>query len=108
MRARPAINDPGLSAPIEAAVAAGFAVQVIPGPSAVIAALLSSGLPTSSFAFKGFPPRKSGQRQRLLESRGRAARDTLIFFESPHRLGQPSWRTPRRCSATGRPPSAWS
>lgn len=81
----PGINDPGYRA-VEAAVGAGFAVQVIPGPSAVIAALLSSGLPTSSFVFKGFPPRKSGQRQRLLEAEGER-QDTLVFFESPHRLG---------------------
>lgn len=80
----PAINDPGFRA-VEAAVAEGFAVQVIPGPSAVIAALLSSGLPTAGFTFKGFAPRKSGQRRRLLETEGQRP-ETLILFESPHRL----------------------
>lgn len=81
----PGVNDPGFRA-IEAATLEGFSVQVVPGPSAVIAALLSSGLPTSSFAFKGFPPRKSGARRRMLEME-RQRPDTLIFFESPHRLG---------------------
>ena len=49
-------------------------------------ALVSSGLPTSSFTFKGFPPRKSGQRCRFLDAE-RESPHTLVLFESPHRLG---------------------
>ena len=80
----PGINDPGYRV-ITAAVEAGLPVQVIPGPSAVITALLCSGLPTAGFAFKGFPPRKSAQRRSLLSAEAERA-ETLIFFESPHRL----------------------
>ncbi len=80
----PGINDPGYRV-ITAAVEAGIPVRVIPGPSAVITALLCSGLPTAGFVFKGFPPRKSAQRRNLLEAEAERA-ETLIFFESPHRL----------------------
>ncbi len=80
----PGINDPGYRA-ISAASEADIPVQVIPGPSAVITALLCSGLPTAGFVFKGFPPRKSAQRRSVLEAEAERA-ETLIFFESPHRL----------------------
>ncbi|MDJ0941986.1 MAG: 16S rRNA (cytidine(1402)-2'-O)-methyltransferase [Kiloniellales bacterium] len=80
----PGVNDPGYRV-ITAAVEADIPVRVIPGPSAVITALLCSGLPTASFVFKGFPPRKSSQRRRLLEAEAERP-ETLIFFESPHRL----------------------
>ena len=80
----PGISDPGYRA-IRLAVESGFRISVLPGPSAVITALLMSGLPSSSFTFKGFPPRKSGARQRFLEAE-RDQPHTLVLFESPHRL----------------------
>ncbi len=80
----PGVNDPGYRV-ITAAIEAEIPVQVIPGPSAVITALLCSGLPTAGFVFKGFPPRKSAQRRSLLEAEAERP-ETLIFFESPHRL----------------------
>jgi 16S rRNA (cytidine1402-2'-O)-methyltransferase len=81
----PGISDPGYRA-VSAAVEAGAAVCVIPGANAVAAALVSSGLPMSSFTFKGFPPRKPGPRRRFLEMEAESPH-TLIFFESPNRLG---------------------
>jgi 16S rRNA (cytidine1402-2'-O)-methyltransferase len=80
----PALSDPGVRL-VSAAVAKGIQVVPIPGPSAVLAALVSSGLPTNQFTFLGFLPRKRGELQRLLEETG-AARRTFIFFESPHRI----------------------
>lgn len=78
----PTVSDPGYRL-VEAAVALGVRVTVLPGPSAVLAALAVSGLPTDRFAFEGFLPR-SGRRAHLA---GLAAeRRTLVFFESPHRL----------------------
>lgn len=78
----PAVSDPGFVL-VETAIAADVAVTAIPGPSAVLTALVLSGLPTDRFAFEGFLPRKGrvGALQALAgESR------TLVFFESPHRL----------------------
>ena len=63
----PGISDPGYRA-VSLAVAENLRMEVIPGPSATTSALLLSGLPSSSFTFKGFPPRKSGQRKRFFES----------------------------------------
>ncbi len=80
----PAISDPGFPL-VEAAVAAGVAVTAIPGPSAVLTALAVSGLPTDRFAFEGFVPRKG--RRAALERLARERR-TLVFFESPHRVGE--------------------
>lgn len=81
----PGISDPGYRI-VSVARDEGMEVEVIPGPSAVTTALLSSGLPTSSFTFKGFPPKKKGQRKRFLELEKDVVH-TLIFFESPHRIG---------------------
>lgn len=81
----PGISDPGYRV-VRDALAGGHDVDVIPGPSAVPTALLLSGLPTSSFTFKGFPPRKSGQRQRFL-ALDRDLPHTLVIFESPFRIG---------------------
>jgi 16S rRNA (cytidine1402-2'-O)-methyltransferase len=67
------------------AIENNFDVKVIPGPSAVLAALALSGLPTDSFAFDGFPPRTSGARDQWYEERAHEVR-TLIIFESPHRV----------------------
>jgi 16S rRNA (cytidine1402-2'-O)-methyltransferase len=60
---------------------------VLPGAGAIEAALLASGLPTSSYTFKGFAPRKSGRRQAFLEAE-RDRPHTLVLFESPHRVGR--------------------
>lgn len=80
----PGIADPGYPV-VRAAVAEGFRVESVPGPSAVIAALQVSGLPTDAFAFVGFLPVKPGARRRALEElHGR--RETIVAFESPHRI----------------------
>jgi 16S rRNA (cytidine1402-2'-O)-methyltransferase len=79
----PGISDPGAIL-VDAALAAGVPVDVLPGPSAIVTALVASGLPTHSFYFGGFLPRKAGERRRLFESL--ATLDaTLIFYESPKR-----------------------
>jgi len=80
----PGISDPGYRI-INEATEAGHDLEVVPGPSAVTTALLLSGLPSSSFTFKGFPPRKSGARQRFL-ALDRELPHTLILFESPYRI----------------------
>lgn len=80
----PTISDPGYRL-VQAAIAAGVPVVVVPGPSAVLAALAVSGLPTDSFLFLGFLPRRRIARQRLLAS-VRDERRTIVCFEAPHRL----------------------
>jgi 16S rRNA (cytidine1402-2'-O)-methyltransferase len=80
----PGIADPGFPL-VRAAVAAGVRVESVPGPSAVIAALQVSGLPTDAFTFAGFlPPRAAARRRRLEELSER--RETVVVFESPHRI----------------------
>ncbi|MBR9921135.1 MAG: 16S rRNA (cytidine(1402)-2'-O)-methyltransferase [Bacteroidetes bacterium] len=79
----PSISDPGFRA-AQSVSDAGYTIEVIPGPSAVNTALLLSGLPTSSFTFKGFPPKKGGQRKRFLEPEAELPH-SLIFFESKFR-----------------------
>ncbi len=80
----PVISDPGYRL-VAAAAAAGAAVTVLPGPSAVIAALAVSGLPSDRFCFEGFPPRRAGERARRFAELA-SERRTLVFFESPRRL----------------------
>ena len=80
----PALSDPGVRL-VSAAVAAGHPVVPIPGPSAVLAALVSSGLPTNQFTFLGFLPRKRGELERLIRETAQAKR-SFVFFESPHRI----------------------
>lgn len=80
----PALSDPGVRL-VSAAVGRGYPVVPIPGPSAVLAALISSGLPTNQFTFLGFLPRKRGELERALKEAGEARR-TFVFFESPHRI----------------------
>ncbi|HOZ48489.1 MAG TPA: 16S rRNA (cytidine(1402)-2'-O)-methyltransferase [Candidatus Hydrogenedentes bacterium] len=82
----PGISDPGYRI-VSACVDQGMPVEVIPGPSAVPVALVASGLPTSSYTFKGFPPRKQGPRKRFLEAE-RDMPHTLVIFESPFRVGR--------------------
>lgn len=80
----PGISDPG--ARVAAAVAdAGLTVTTAPGPSAVVAALTISGLPTERFAMEGFMPRKAGERDALYAQWVHEAR-TIVFYESPQRL----------------------
>lgn len=80
----PAINDPGYEL-VKAALEAGHAVSPIPGPSAPIAALAASGLPTDSFLYLGYLPRKSSERKAFV-AKIASLPYTLIFFETPHRL----------------------
>jgi len=80
----PALSDPGVRL-VSAAIAAGYPVVPVPGPSAVLAALVSSGLPTNQFTFLGFLPRKRGELERVIRDAGEAKR-TFVFFESPHRV----------------------
>jgi 16S rRNA (cytidine1402-2'-O)-methyltransferase len=80
----PGISDPGYRL-VAAAASAGIRVTVLPGPSAVTAALAVSGLPSDRFCFEGFPPRRPRERARRFGELADEPR-TLIFFESPRRL----------------------
>ncbi len=82
----PGISDPGFRL-IQTAVENRIPIVPIPGPSAVIAALSVSGLPTDAFLFKGFLPHKSKKKRDLLKQL-EDVRETLIFYESPHRLSE--------------------
>lgn len=80
----PGLSDPGFRL-VRAALEAGVTVSPIPGPSAVVAALVSSGLPTDSFLFLGFLPRQQKGRRDALREVARVTH-TLVLFEAPHRL----------------------
>lgn len=80
----PGISDPGFTL-VRAALEEGIQVTAVPGPSALIMALLLSGLPLHAFTFRGFPPRKSAARRRFLAI-DQDSPHTLIFYESPYRL----------------------
>ena len=80
----PTISDPGYQL-VRAAIDAGFQPEPIPGPSAFLAALTASGLPTDRFLFLGFAPRKNKARAQLLQQ-VKAEPGVLIFYESPRRL----------------------
>lgn len=80
----PGISDPGYPL-IQEAIKEGIAIDVVPGPCALIAALTLSGLPTHSFSFEGFLPVKSGARRKKLASL-KDYPQTVVFYESPHRL----------------------
>ena len=67
-------------------MAAGYRVESVPGPCALIAALTASGLPTEEFHFVGFLPVKSGQRRKKLEALRAGTLGTLAFYESPYRI----------------------
>jgi 16S rRNA (cytidine1402-2'-O)-methyltransferase len=76
----PLVSDPGYVL-VQACVAAGLAVEVLPGPSAALAALVASGLPAETWRFVGFLPRKKGELAEVF-----AATETVVAFESPHRV----------------------
>lgn len=80
----PAISDPGYEL-VREAIAEGFPIEVIPGPSALIAALVVSGLPTDHFAFEGFLPARKEKRRKALQALAAETR-TMIFYESPQRV----------------------
>ena len=80
----PSISDPGFIL-VREALANNIQITAVPGPTALITALTLSGLPVHSFTFRGFAPRKSGQRQHFFEI-DKDSPHTLIFYESPHRL----------------------
>ena len=77
----PLVSDPGFAL-VRAALAAGLEVEVLPGPSAALTALVASGLPAERFRFVGFLPRRGAELERVL----RDAPETLVAFESPGRL----------------------
>ncbi len=82
----PGISDPGERL-VQACIAAGVPIEVVPGPSAAITALVVSGLPAGRFVFEGFLPRKgSGRRARLAELADE--RRTIVLYEAPHRLAR--------------------
>ena len=80
----PGISDPGFSL-ARAVIEEDIEVTAVPGPAALIMALTLSGLPITSFVFRGFPPRKSAARRRFL-SIDKNSPHTLVFYESPYRL----------------------
>ncbi len=77
----PLVSDPGFVL-VQAAVAAGLAVEVLPGPSAALTAIVASGLPAETWRFAGFLPRRRGELESVL-----CAEETLVAFESPRRVG---------------------
>ncbi len=80
----PSVSDPGYRL-VSAAVGIDVRVTGVPGPSAVLLALVVSGLPVDRFCFEGFLPRKEGERARALDALA-TERRTMVFFEAPHRL----------------------
>lgn len=80
----PLLSDPGYLL-VRDAAARGLRIEPIPGPSAVLTALVASALPPHPFTFLGFPPPRAGRRARTF-AEWRALRHTLVFFESPHRI----------------------
>ena len=80
----PAISDPGFEL-VREAIGAGVRIEVVPGPSALVAALVVSGLPTDHFTFEGFLPVRREKRRKAMETLASETR-TMIFYESPQRL----------------------
>ena len=97
----PLVSDPGYWL-VQGCVAAGLEVEVLPGPSAALAALVASALPSDVWRFVGFLPRK---RAGLVEVFGSG--ETVVAFESPRRVGR-RWRCWRRWTRSARWPSAGS
>ncbi|MBA3280879.1 MAG: 16S rRNA (cytidine(1402)-2'-O)-methyltransferase [Acidimicrobiia bacterium] len=82
----PGISDPGERL-VAAAVAGGFVVEVVPGPSAAVTALVSSGLPAGRFVFEGFLPRKGASRNERVAAVA-TERRTVVLYEAPHRVAR--------------------
>jgi 16S rRNA (cytidine1402-2'-O)-methyltransferase len=82
----PGISDPGFRV-VRACIERGLEFTVLPGPTAILPALVGSGLPLHEFYFGGFLPVKSGRRKNVLEE-ALARRETSVFFESPHRIAK--------------------
>lgn len=82
----PGISDPG-EALVRAAAAAGIPVQVVPGPTAFVAAVVASGLPSARFCFEGFLPRRGGERRARLRRLAAETR-TTVLYEAPHRVAR--------------------
>jgi 16S rRNA (cytidine1402-2'-O)-methyltransferase len=82
----PGVSDPG-HVLVSTALEAGVVVEVVPGPSAVLVALVASGLPSDRFCFEGFLPRKGAERGRRLAQLA-AEQRTIVLFEAPHRIGR--------------------
>ena len=82
----PGISDPGYRL-LNLCRERGLPVEIVGGPNAALTALLASGLPTSSFTFKGFPPKKPGPLKRFLDEEA-ASPHTLIFYDSPYHIGK--------------------
>ena len=80
----PGISDPGYRL-VRGCIDAGLSIEVVPGPTASVAALVLSGLPPGRFVFEGFLPRRSGDRRRRAAELAEETR-TLVVYESPHRL----------------------
>ena len=80
----PAISDPGFEL-VRETIGAGIHIEVVPGPSALVAALVVSGLPTDHFTFEGFLPVRREKRRKAMEALASETR-TMIFYESPQRL----------------------
>ena len=80
----PLLSDPGYPL-VRGAIERGIPVVPVPGPSAILAALVASGLPTYPFTFLGFAPPKRARRRRFFEQHAEFAH-TLVYFESPHRI----------------------
>lgn len=95
----PLVSDPGYRLVAQAA-AKGFRVEPVPGPSAALAALAASGLPTDEFHFGGFLPARAARRKKTL-SRLKDEPATLIFYEAPHRVSR-RWPMSRSFSAIAR------
>lgn len=96
----PGLSDPGERL-VAAAAAAGHRVELVPGPTAAISALVASGLPTGRFVFEGFLPRKgSGRRERLVAVAGE--RRTVVLYEAPHRLARTLADLAEVCGGTRR------
>lgn len=82
----PTISDPGFKL-VRECIREGIKIESIPGPSSVISALVSSGLPTDKFLFLGYPPKKPGHRKTLFENLAKLPiKTTIILFEGPHHL----------------------
>ncbi|MGW8285467.1 MAG: 16S rRNA (cytidine(1402)-2'-O)-methyltransferase [Candidatus Deferrimicrobiaceae bacterium] len=80
----PAISDPGYEL-VREAIGSGVPIEVVPGPSALVAALVVSGLPTDHFTFEGFLPTRREKRRKAMQGLAAGTR-TMIFYESPQRL----------------------